>query len=77
MFFLFASLFGAVFFLPQFLQTGLGHGPLDAALRLGPWTGTLFVVAPIAGALADRIGERPLLVGGLVLQAARYGAGSR
>jgi MFS family permease len=47
-FFLFASLFGAVFFLPQFLQTGLGQGPLEAALRLGPWTGTLFVVAPIA-----------------------------
>ena len=69
-FFLFASLFGAVFFLPQFLQTALGQGPLEAALRLGPWTGTLFVVAPIAGALADRIGERPLLVGGLALQAA-------
>jgi EmrB/QacA subfamily drug resistance transporter len=69
-FFLFASLFGAVFFLPQFLQTGLGHGPLESALRLGPWTATLFVVAPIAGALADRIGERPLLVGGLALQAA-------
>ena len=69
-FFLFASLFGAVFFLAQFLQTGLGHGPLEAALRLAPWTGTLFVVAPIAGALVDRIGERPLLVGGLVLQAA-------
>ena len=37
---------------------------------MGPWTGTLFVVAPLAGALADRIGERPLLVGGLALQAA-------
>jgi EmrB/QacA subfamily drug resistance transporter len=69
-FFLFASLFGAVFFLAQFLQTGLGHGPLEAGLRLGPWTATLFVVAPLAGALADRVGERPLLVGGLALQAA-------
>jgi EmrB/QacA subfamily drug resistance transporter len=69
-FFLFASLFGAVFFVAQFLQTGLGHGPLEAGLLLGPWTGTLFVVAPIAGALSDRIGERPLLVGGLALQAA-------
>jgi hypothetical protein len=58
-FFLFASLVGAVFFLAQFLQTGLGHGPLDAGLRLVPWTATLFIVAPIAGALADRIGERP------------------
>jgi EmrB/QacA subfamily drug resistance transporter len=68
-FFLFASLFGAVFFLAQFLQTGLGQGPLEAGLRLGPWTGTLFVVAPIAGALADRVGEWPLVVGGLALQA--------
>jgi EmrB/QacA subfamily drug resistance transporter len=68
-FFLFASLFGAVFFFAQFLQTGLGHGPLEAGLRLAPWTGTLFVVAPIAGALADRAGERPLLAGGMALQA--------
>jgi MFS family permease len=72
-FFLFASLFGAVFFFAQFLQTGLGYGPLDAGLRLVPWTATLFVVAPIAGALADRVGERPLLVGGLTLQAAGLG----
>jgi EmrB/QacA subfamily drug resistance transporter len=72
-FFLFASLFGAVFFLPQFLQTGLGQGPFQAALRLGPWTGTLFVVAPIAGSLVDRVGERPLLAGGLALQAAGMG----
>jgi EmrB/QacA subfamily drug resistance transporter len=68
-FFLFASLFGAVFFFAQFLQTGLGHDPLEAGLRLMPWTATLFVVAPIAGALADKIGERPLVVGGLMLQA--------
>ena len=40
---------------------------------MGPWTGTLFLVAPIAGALADRVGERPLLVGGLALQAAGMG----
>jgi MFS family permease len=68
-FFLFAALFGAVFFFAQFLQTGLGYGPLDAGLRLMPWTAMLFVVAPIAGTLADRIGERPLIVGGLALQA--------
>jgi EmrB/QacA subfamily drug resistance transporter len=68
-FFLFASLFGAVFFFAQFLQTSLGHDPLEAGLRLVPWTATLFLVAPVAGALADRIGERPLVVGGLALQA--------
>ena len=67
-FFSVASLFGAVFFLAQFLQTGLGYGPLDAGLRLLPWTLTLFFVAPVAGALVDRFGERPFMVAGLTLQ---------
>jgi EmrB/QacA subfamily drug resistance transporter len=73
MFFTFASLFTAVFFYAQFLQTGLGYGPLDAGLRLMPWTATFITVAPVAGALADRIGERPLMVLGLSLQAAGMG----
>jgi EmrB/QacA subfamily drug resistance transporter len=67
-FFSVAALFGAVFFLSQFLQTGLGYGPLDAGLRLLPWTLTLFFVAPVAGALVDRFGERPFMVAGLTLQ---------
>jgi EmrB/QacA subfamily drug resistance transporter len=65
----FASLFAAVFFFAQLLQTGLGYGPLGAGLRLLPWTATFITIAPIAGALADRIGERPLMVTGLSLQA--------
>ena len=69
MFFTFASLFGAVFFYAQLLQIAFDYGPLDAGLRLLPWTATFITVAPIAGALADRIGERPLMVGGLTLQA--------
>jgi MFS family permease len=68
-FFLFASLFGAVFFFAQFMETGLGSGPLEAGLQLATWTATLFLVAPVAGALTDKLGERPLLVGGLGLQA--------
>jgi MFS family permease len=68
-FFTFASLFGAVFFYAQLLQTALGYGPLDAGLRLLPWTATFMTVAPVAGALTDRIGERPLMVTGLSLQA--------
>jgi EmrB/QacA subfamily drug resistance transporter len=68
-FFTFASLFAAVFFYAQLLQTVVDYGPLDAGLRLLPWTATFITVAPIAGALADRIGERPLIVTGLSLQA--------
>ncbi len=68
-FFTFAALFGAVFFFAQMLQTALGYGPLDAGLRLLPWTITFITVAPVVGALADRLGERPFMVGGLTLQA--------
>jgi MFS family permease len=69
-FFTLASLFTGVFFFAQLLQTVLGYGPLDAGLRLLPWTATFITVAPVVGALADRIGERPFMVGGLLLQAA-------
>jgi EmrB/QacA subfamily drug resistance transporter len=72
-FFSLASLFCGVFFLAQFMQTGLGSGPLEAGLRLLPWTGTLFFVAPVAGALVDRYGERPFLVAGPLLQAVGMG----
>jgi EmrB/QacA subfamily drug resistance transporter len=68
-FFTFAALFASVFFYAQLLQLVLGYGPLDAGLRLIPWTATFITVAPLAGALADRIGERPLMVAGLSLQA--------
>jgi EmrB/QacA subfamily drug resistance transporter len=64
-----ASLFTGVFFFAQFLQTAMDHGPLGAGLRLLPWTATFLTVAPIAGALADRIGERPLMSTGLSLEA--------
>ncbi|MGH2745183.1 MAG: DHA2 family efflux MFS transporter permease subunit [Thermoleophilaceae bacterium] len=72
--FLFAALYGSVFFLAQFMQTGLGYEPLEAGLLLVPWTATLIVIAPLAGALGDRVGERPLIVGGLALNAAGLGA---
>jgi EmrB/QacA subfamily drug resistance transporter len=66
----FASLFAEVYFFAQLLQTGMGYDVLGAGLRLMPWTGTFLLVGPVAGALADRIGERPLMVTGLLVQAA-------
>ncbi|MFL5840871.1 MAG: MFS transporter [Thermoleophilaceae bacterium] len=69
-FFTIASLFTAVFFFAQLLQTGLGYGPLGTGVRLLPWTATFMTIAPVAGALADRLGERPFMVFGLLLQAA-------
>jgi EmrB/QacA subfamily drug resistance transporter len=63
------SLVGSIFFAAQFFQVVQGNGPLGAGLRLLPWTATLFVIAPLGGALVNRVGERILTAGGLFLQA--------
>jgi MFS family permease len=63
------GIFGSIFLLAQFFQTVWGYSPLEAGLRTLPWTGMPMIVAPIAGALSDRIGSRPLMAAGLGLQA--------
>ncbi|MFD9125360.1 MFS transporter [Kitasatospora sp. NPDC059571] len=72
-FFMYASLFGALFLMSQFLQIGLGNSPLAAGLWILPWTATPMVVAPIAGALSERWGNRPFMAAGLALQAIGLG----
>jgi EmrB/QacA subfamily drug resistance transporter len=67
---MYAALTTAVFFIPQYLQTVLGYGPLETGLRILPWGATLFVVGPLAGSLVNRIGERRLIAAGLTMQAA-------
>jgi EmrB/QacA subfamily drug resistance transporter len=66
---LFGSIFAGVFFFAQFMQVGLGHDALEAGLSLLPWTAPLFLIAPAAGALADRVGDRPVLVAGMTMLA--------
>jgi MFS family permease len=48
-------------------------GTIGAGLRLLPWTATLFVTAPVAGAVVNKFGERPLVVTGLLMQAIGLG----
>jgi len=64
------GMFGSVFLLAQFFQTVQGYTPLGSGLRILPWTAMPMVVAPIAGALSDRIGGHRLIGAGLALQAA-------
>jgi EmrB/QacA subfamily drug resistance transporter len=66
---LWGSTLGALFFMAQFLQTGLGYGPLGTGLRLMPWGLTTFIVPPVAAALVGRFGERPFIVAGMSLNA--------
>jgi EmrB/QacA subfamily drug resistance transporter len=68
--FMYFGMFGSIFLLTQFFQTAQGYSPLEAGLRVLPWTAMPMVVAPIAGALSDRIGGGRIMATGLFLQAA-------
>ena len=62
------GMFGAIFFLSQFLQTVQGYSPLQAGIRVLPWTAMIMVLAPFVGLLAERWGGKPLVITGLALQ---------
>jgi EmrB/QacA subfamily drug resistance transporter len=72
-FFMYAGLFGTLFLMAQFFQNVLGYSPLQAGLRLLPWTATPMVIAPLAGGLADRFGNRPFMTLGMIMQAVGLG----
>jgi EmrB/QacA subfamily drug resistance transporter len=67
-----APLYSTVFFLPQFFQSQ-GASPLVAGLKLLPFTATLFFVAPVAGRLVNKFGERRLVTVGVLLQSCGLG----
>jgi EmrB/QacA subfamily drug resistance transporter len=67
--FMFFGMFGSIFLLAQFFQTVQGYSPLQSGLRILPWTAMPIFVAPIAGALSDRVGGEKLMGLGLALQA--------
>lgn len=71
-FLLYGSMYGVVFFLPQFLQVVGGADSLTAGLELLPWTGTLVLVAPFAGAAVDKYGEKLIATWGLIFQGLGY-----
>ncbi len=67
------GMFGSIFLLAQFFQTVQGYSPLGSGLRILPWTAMPMVVAPIAGALSDRISPSRIIGVGLALQAVGLG----
>jgi EmrB/QacA subfamily drug resistance transporter len=61
--------FAAAFLVTQEFQFARGYSPLSTGLRLLPFFGTPMVISPLAGAVSDRIGRRPIMATGLALQA--------
>jgi MFS family permease len=56
--------------MPQYLQLAHGFSPLRTGLGVLPFTAPLMLIAPLAGRLADRYGERPVIVAGASASAA-------
>jgi EmrB/QacA subfamily drug resistance transporter len=67
------GMFGSIFLLAQFFQTVQGYSPLGSGLRILPWTAMPMIVAPIAGAMSDRIAPSRIIGTGLALQAIGLG----
>jgi len=64
--------FGAAFLITQEFQFARGYSPISTGVRLLPFFATPMLISPLAGALSDRIGRRPIMLSGLALQAAGY-----
>ncbi|MFT4029081.1 MAG: MFS transporter [Protaetiibacter sp.] len=72
-FFFTAGMFGTVFALSLFIQLAREQTALQAALWAAPWTLTPMLIAPLSGAFVSKVGIRPVLVTGLLLQTIAIG----
>jgi EmrB/QacA subfamily drug resistance transporter len=64
-----AALLSGCVYLTQYFQLVRGDSPLTAGLRLLPMLVMPLVVAPVAGLLSDRVGQRLPIVVGMVAEA--------
>jgi EmrB/QacA subfamily drug resistance transporter len=62
-----ASMFAMFLYLTLYIQNILGYTALESGLRFLPVTVLSFIVAPVSGKLAERLGVRWFLSGGLAL----------
>ena len=63
----FLAAFGALYYVPQYLQFVLGYGPLSTGMRLLPLAGGVFAGAALTGWLTRRLGLKVVVPAGMVL----------
>ena len=66
---MFLGMFGAIFLLSQYLQLVGGYSPIEAGIRMLPWTAMPMIAGPLAGVLSDRVGGGPVVAVGMALNA--------
>jgi len=62
-----ATMFGMFYFLTQFLQSFLGLSPLLAGLAFMPFAVTMFAMSRVSAWIMAQLGQRTMLLAGLVL----------
>jgi EmrB/QacA subfamily drug resistance transporter len=72
MFLMSGAIFAAGLFVTEEFQLARHYSPVSAGAHLLPFFGTPMLISPIAGALSDRIGRRPIIVTGLSLLSAGF-----
>ena len=63
------GMMGVFFLLPVFLQAILGYSAIKAGLVMTPLAAIVIVASPLSGILSDRIGQRWLMFGGMLIAA--------
>jgi MFS family permease len=72
MFLMSGAIFAAGLLVTEEFQLARHYSPVSAGAHLLPFFGTPMFISPIAGALSDRIGRRPIIVLGLSLLTAGF-----
>jgi EmrB/QacA subfamily drug resistance transporter len=63
----FFAMFGAIFFLTQYLQLVLGYSAFSAGLRVLPVAFGIVLASPLSARLTDRVGAKVVVAAGLAL----------
>jgi len=66
------AIFAGAYFITQEFQFARGYSPVSTGLRLLPFFATPMLISPLAGAIAGKVGLRPVMVLGLTLQAVGF-----
>ncbi len=63
----FFAMFGAIYFLTQYLQLVLGFSALEAGVRILPVAGGLVLGGPLSARLSEKVGAKVVVAAGLAL----------
>jgi EmrB/QacA subfamily drug resistance transporter len=66
------AIFAGAYLVSEEFQFARGYSPVSTGLRLLPFFGMPMVISPLAGALSDKTGRRPVMVTGLALLTAGF-----